>query len=65
MNAEYLIIDNHRQRQKVEHIGEVRPDMGRTIFSNTFRIESIRLLGADKRVGSMHPILATDLGYSS
>ena len=45
MYAEYPIIDDNGQCQEVEHIGEVGPNMGRSVFPYAFCIESIRLWG--------------------
>lgn len=44
MNAEYPIVDDNGQRQKVKHVREVRPDVRRAILPHTFCIEPIRLL---------------------
>lgn len=43
MNTEYLVIDHHAQRQEVEHIGEVVPDVCVTVFSSAFGVESVGL----------------------
>lgn len=43
MNAEYLIIDDHTEGEKVEHICKVVPDIGIPIFTCAFCIEAIRL----------------------
>ena len=41
MESENLIIDDGRQRQKVEQIGVVAPDVGVAIFSEAFVIETV------------------------
>lgn len=43
MESENLIIDDGRQRQKVEQIGVVAPDVGVAIFSEAFVIETVYL----------------------
>ncbi len=41
--AEDLIIDHHRQGQKIEHIGEVMPNIGIAVLAITFCVEPVRL----------------------
>jgi len=43
MHAEDLVVDDHWEGEEVEHIGEVRPDMGGVVLSNAFRVETVRL----------------------
>ena len=38
-----LVIYDNTQRQEVEHIGKVMPDVGIPIFSRTLGIEAVRL----------------------
>ena len=46
MDAEYLVVDDHAQRKKIEHVGEVVPDIGIAVFSCTLRVKSVRLSNA-------------------
>jgi hypothetical protein len=41
MHAEYLVVDDHAQREEVKHVGEVVPDIGIAILAGAFRIEAI------------------------
>ena len=41
MESENLIIDDGRQRQEVEQIGVVAPDVGVAVFSKAFVIETV------------------------
>lgn len=43
MNAEYPIIDDNRQRQEIEHIREVSPNVRRAVFPDAFCVEAIGL----------------------
>lgn len=45
MDAEDLVVDDHGKREEVEHVREVCPDVGRSIFSHTLGVEPIRLAG--------------------
>ena len=45
MYAEYSIVDDNGECQEVEHVCEVGPYMGRSIFTNAFGIETVRLRG--------------------
>ena len=45
VNAEYPIIDDNGERQKVKHIREVGPNVGSSVFPYAFCIEPIRLWG--------------------
>ena len=46
MNAENLVVDDTREREVVEHVGEVVPHGSVAIFSAAFRVEAIRLRDA-------------------
>ena len=46
MNAKYLVADNNTQRQIVEHVCEVMPDIGTPILSSALCVETIRLCDA-------------------
>jgi len=52
MNAEYLIIDDDTECQKIEHICEIMPDIGVAIFPRTFGVETVRLCNAARFVVS-------------
>jgi len=41
MYAEDLVIDDNAQRQEVEHVGEVVPDIRIAVFPRAFRIKPI------------------------
>ena len=43
MDTEDLVVNDHGEREEVEHVCEVRPDMGRSILSHTLGVEPIRL----------------------
>lgn len=44
MYTKNLVVYDNRQRQEIEHICKIRPNMCGTILSDTFRVEAIRLL---------------------
>ena len=46
MDAEYLVVDDHTKREEVEHVCEVVPHIGISIFSSTFSVETVRLSDA-------------------
>lgn len=52
MNAKDLITYDHAQRQVVEHISKVVPDVGAAVFASAFGIEAIRLCDASRFVVS-------------
>lgn len=43
VDAEYRVVDDHAESEKVEHVGEILPDCRRAVFSSTFEVESIGL----------------------
>lgn len=43
MDTEDLVVDDHTQCQKVEHIGEIMPDIRITVFSCTFGVKAVGL----------------------
>lgn len=43
MHAEYSVVDDDGQGEKVEHVGEVLPDGRAAVFPNAFRVEAVRL----------------------
>lgn len=43
VHAEYSVIDYDRECQEIKHVGEVCPDVRRTVFSYTLGIETISL----------------------
>ena len=45
MDTEDLVVNDHGEGKEVEHVGEVCPDVGRSIFSHTLGVEPIRLAG--------------------
>ena len=46
MYAEYLVVDNHTQRQEVKHIRKIMPTVRAAVFSGAFGVEAIRLCDA-------------------
>lgn len=58
MYTEYLIINHDTQCQKVEHVGEVMPDIGITVFARALGVETVRLGDAARLV------VAADKVYS-
>lgn len=43
VNAKYLVVDHNTQREKVEHVCEVVPDIGVTVFSLALGVEAVGL----------------------
>src|ERR1051326_9615302 len=43
VDAEYLVVDDDRERQEVKHVGEVVPYVGIPVFPAAFSIEAVRL----------------------
>jgi hypothetical protein len=43
VNTKYLVINDHAQGQKVEHVGKIMPNIRIPIFPRAFGIEPIRL----------------------
>lgn len=43
VDAEYLVVDDHAQREIIEHVGEMVPNAGIPIFPRALGIEAIRL----------------------
>ncbi len=43
MHAEDLVVDDHTQGQKIEHVGKVVPDIGVSIFPCTLSIKTVGL----------------------
>ena len=41
MNAKDLVADDNTQRQVVEHVGEVMPDIGAAILASALGVEAI------------------------
>lgn len=41
MDTEYLVVDDHAERQKIKHVGEMMPDIGIAVFPRALGIESI------------------------
>ena len=48
MDAEYLVVDDHAQGKKIEHVGEVVPNIGIAVFSCALRVKSVRLSNASR-----------------
>lgn len=46
MHAEDRIVDDYAEREKVEHVSKVVPDVRAPVFPRTFEIEAIRLMSA-------------------
>jgi hypothetical protein len=43
VHAEDLVVDHSREREEVEHVGEVRPDMRRPVLAHALGVEAVRL----------------------
>merc|ERR1711939_697884 len=43
VNAEYPVVDDDRESEKVEHVGEVLPDRWASILPHAFRVEAVGL----------------------
>lgn len=43
MNAEYIVVNDYTQGEKIEHVCEVVPHVGIAIFAVAFCVESIGL----------------------
>ena len=43
VHAEYLVVDDDREGEEVEHVGEVVPDVGVAVFAIAFGVEAIGL----------------------
>ena len=59
MNAEYLVADHNTQRQIVEHVCEIMPDIGTPIFSCALSVETIRLCNTSRLVIPSDEVYAT------
>lgn len=46
MYTEYLVVDDHAQREIVEHICKVVPNIGISVFPSTLGVEAIGLSNA-------------------
>lgn len=46
MHAEYLVINDHAQRQVVKHVCKIVPYVGIAVFAGTLGIKSIGLCNA-------------------
>lgn len=43
MDAKYFVVDHYTQREVVEHVGEVVPDIGVAVFAGTLCVEAVGL----------------------
>lgn len=43
MHAENLIVDHHAQREKIEHVGKIMPDIRIAVFAVAFSVKPVRL----------------------
>lgn len=43
VDTEDLVIYNNAQSKKIEHVGEVVPDIGVAVFSSALGVETVRL----------------------
>lgn len=43
VDTEDLVIYNNTQSKKIEHVSEIVPDIGVTVFSSAFGVETVRL----------------------
>lgn len=50
VDAKYLVVDDDRQRQEVEHVGEVVPYARVAVLARAFRVEPVRLRHAARLV---------------
>ena len=52
MDAEYLVVDDHAEGQKVKHVGKVVPDVGVAVLARALGVEAVRLRHASRLVVS-------------
>lgn len=52
MYAEYLVINDRRERQEVEHVREVAPHVWRAVLPHAFCVEAVGLTVVQLRVSS-------------
>lgn len=50
VHAEDLVVDDDRERQEVEHVGEVVPHVGVAVLARAFGVEAVRLRHAARLV---------------
>ena len=43
MHAEDLVVDDNAEREEVEHVGEIVPDIGVAVLARAFGVETIGL----------------------
>lgn len=43
MHTEYLVVDHNAEGQIIEHVGEIMPHVGITVFAGTFGVEAVGL----------------------
>ena len=43
MDTEYLVVDDHTQSEKVEHVCKIVPDIGVAVLAGTLGIKAVRL----------------------
>jgi len=43
VHAEYLVVDDDRQRQEIEHVSKVMPYICIAVFSRALGVEAVRL----------------------
>lgn len=64
MDAENPVVDDHAERQKIKHVGEVMPDTSVAVLAGTFSVEAIRLRDAARLVipsNQMHALGVSQL----
>ena len=50
MDAEYLIVDDHAEREKIEHVCKVVPDIGIAVLTCAFRVKAVGLSNTSRFV---------------
>lgn len=52
MHAEYLIIDDNGEGEKIKHVGKVVPDVGISVLPTALGVEAVGLGNASRLVVS-------------
>jgi hypothetical protein len=64
MHTEYLVVDDHAQREEIKHICKIVPNIGIPVLPRTFGIESIRLRNPSRFMvpsNQMHSVGVSEL----
>lgn len=58
VHAEDLVVDDDREGEEVEHVGEVVPDVGVPVLARAFRVEAVGLRDAARLVVAADQVYA-------